>query len=261
MNKGIIVASFGTTYKETRELCIESIENRIIEEFPDFLVKRAFTSRMVIEKLKKRDNYHVDTPTEALTRMKEEGVKDIHILPLLIIEGFEYEKILRGARDFMKENLDCNIFIGKPLLSSERDYERVVEGLNLLNKDQAIVFMGHGTEHKAVASYDRLEKVINEKGYNDVFLATVEGKKTIEDIVEKIKGKNIKRVLLKPFMLVAGDHATKDMASDSDDSWKIILEKNGIEVTTEIKGLGQLEAIQNIFIEHLRNSLEWYNFK
>ena len=256
MNKGIIVASFGTTYKETRELCIESIENRIKDEFPDFLVKRAFTSRMVIEKLKKRDNYHVDTPTKSLTRMKEEGVKDIYILPLLIIEGFEYEKILREARDFMKENLDCNIFIGKPLLSSERDYERVVEGLNLLNKDQAIVFMGHGTEHKAVASYDRLEKVINEKGYNDVFLATVEGKKTIEDIVEKIKGKNIKRVLLKPFMLVAGDHATKDMASDSDDSWKRILEKNGIEVTTEIKGLGQLEAIQNIFIEHLRNSLE-----
>lgn len=252
MKKGIIVTSFGTTYEETRIKCIESIENRIKEEFYDSLVLRAFTSRMVINKLKKRDNYHVDTPTEALKRMIEEGVKDIYIQPLLIIEGVEYEKIIREARDFMKENQDCNISIGKPLLSTDLDFERVVEGLGL-SADEATVFMGHGSNHETDSSYERLEKIINENGYKNIFLATVEGKKTIDDVVYQLKDKNIKKVVLKPFMLVAGDHVVNDMASEEDDSWKSILMKNEIKVTTEIKGLGQIEAIQNIFMDHLND--------
>ncbi|WFA10260.1 sirohydrochlorin cobaltochelatase [Tissierella sp. Yu-01] len=252
MKKGIIVTSFGTTYEETRIKCIESIENRIKSEFPDAVVKRAFTSRMVINKLKMRDNYHVDTPTESLVRMKEEGIKDIYIQPLLIIEGLEYEKILREARDFLKENQDCNISIGKPLLSSDLDYERVVDGLNLVDKDEAIVFMGHGSSHETDISYDKLENTTNENGYKNVFFGTVEGEKTIEEVVEKLIGKNIKKILLKPFMLVAGDHAINDMASDEDDSWKSILKKNGISVTAEVIGLGENERIQDVFIDHLK---------
>jgi sirohydrochlorin cobaltochelatase len=251
MKKGIIVTSFGTTYEETRIKCIESIENRIREEFSESLVLRAFTSRMVINKLKNMDNFHVDTPSEALARMKEEGIKDIYIQPLLIIEGVEYEKIIRESRDFIKENQEFHVSIGKPLLSSGLDYERVVEALGI-SDNEAIVFMGHGSNHEMDISYEKLEKIIREKGYENTFIATVEGEKTIEDVIIKLKEKDIQKVLLKPFMLVAGDHAKNDMASDEDDSWKSILEKNGINVVTEVKGLGEIEGIQNIFIDHLK---------
>lgn len=250
MKKGIIVTSFGTTYKETRELCIDSIENRIKDEFKDSLVLRAFTSRMVINKLKKRDNYHVDNPTQALEKMKENGIMDIFIQPLLIIEGIEYEKILREARDFIKENHDCNIIIGKPLLSFESDYDKTVEALAL--DKNPLVYMGHGSDHKMDISYKKLEDNMRNKGYKDVFVGTVEGEKTIEEIIVELKERSIDKVDLKPFMLVAGDHATNDMASDEDDSWKSILNKNGIEANVEIKGLGQIKEIQDIFIEHLR---------
>lgn len=252
MKKGIIITSFGTTFEKTRKLCIESIENRVREEFKDSLVLRAFTSRVVISRIKKRDNIHNDNPTEALEKMKESGIKEVYIQPLLIIEGIEYEKILREARDFMKENNDINISIGKPLLSSDVDYENVVKALNL-PKDNSIVFMGHGSDHKTDISYERLENEIRKNGYENTFIATVEGEKTIEDVLEGLKEKNIDRVLLKPFMLVAGDHATNDMASDEDDSWKSILERNNIKVDIEISGLGEVQAIQDIFIDHLKD--------
>lgn len=249
MKKGLIVTSFGTTYEETRIKCIESIEDRIKEEFADCLVIRAFTSRRVINKLKKRDNYLVNTPTQAMIELKENGIKDIYIQPLLIIEGVEYEKILREARDFMVKN-NCNISIGKPLLSSELDYEKVVKAL--IHKDEAIVFMGHGSEHKADLSYKRLEKTIRDSGNENLFVGTVEGERSIEDVIVELKNKSIDKVLLKPFMLVAGDHAINDMASEEDDSWKVLLEKNNIQVTTELKGLGEIKGIQDIFIDHLK---------
>ena len=252
MKKGIIITSFGTTFEKTRKLCIESIENRVREEFKDALVLRAFTSRVVISRIKKRDNIHNDNPTEALEKMKEAGIKEVYIQPLLIIEGIEFEKILKEASNFSDENLDIKIKIGKPLLSSDMDYENVVKALNL-PKDQSIVFMGHGSDHKTDISYERLENEIRMNGFENKFIATVEGEKTIEDVLEGLKEKNIDKVLLKPFMLVAGDHATNDMASDEDDSWKSILEANNIKVDTEISGLGEVQAIQNIFIEHLKD--------
>jgi len=251
MKKGIIVTSFGTSNRETMELCIESIENRIKESYTDYLVIRAFTSRMVIHKLKKRDNYPVDTPTEALKRMKDEGVKEIYIQPLLIIEGHEYEKILREVDNFVKENPNFKVRVAKPLLSHDMDYEKVVNGLGIANKDQAVVFMGHGSYHSTDISYKKLEDTIRKAGYEKVFIGTVEGEISIDEVVEKLKEKSIKKVLLKPFMLVAGVHALEDMASDSDDSWKNVLEKNGIDTEVQIVGLGQVKAIQDIFIEHL----------
>lgn len=253
MRSGIIVTSFGTTYEETRKLCIEATENRIAERFPDFEIRRAFTSRIVIKRLKERDNYLVDTPTKALEKMKENGIKDIYIQPLLIIEGEEYEKTIREARDFMKENEDLNITIGRPLLSLDVDFENVVDALELDNRTSSIVFMGHGSTHEMDMSYDKLEKITHEKGYDDVFFATVEGKTRIDDVVEKLKSRNIKKVLLIPFMLVAGDHARNDMASDDEDSWKSILERNGIEVELRVEGLGQRESIQEIFVNHLED--------
>lgn len=250
MKKGIIVTSFGTSHNETRELCIESIENRIKEKYRDYLVTRAFTSRMVINILKKRDNYLVDTPTEALGKMKEEGIKEIYIQPLLIIEGHEYEKTLREVDNFVKENPDFKVTVAKPLLSDEMDYENTVKGLGL-DKEDAVVFMGHGSDHITDISYKKLEDTIREHGYKNVFIGTVEGEVGIDDVVERLKVQDIKNVILKPFMLVAGVHALEDMASDDEQSWKSILEKNGIDVEVQIVGLGQVKELQDIFIEHL----------
>lgn len=257
MKKGIIVTSFGTTYEDTRKLCIEPIEDRIREEFKDYLVLRAFTSRIVISRLKKRDNYLVDNPTEALAQMKEEGIKDIYIQPLLIIPGVEYDKIKKEVDKFLQTNQDFKVKIGQPLLSAEVDYEDVVDALSLKDdvSGEAIVFMGHGSYHSADSVYDKTENTIRNKGYKNVFMATVEGQKTIDDIVEKLVEDKIASVILKPFMLVAGDHAKNDMASDEEDSWKSILEKNNIEVNLQVSGLGEIDAIQDIFIGHLKDIL------
>ncbi len=254
MNKGIIITSFGTTFEKTRKLCIESIENRVREEFADYFVLRAFTSKVVISRIKKRDDIHIDNPTEALCKMREKGIREVFIQPLLFIEGVEYEKILKAADDFKKENTEMNIIIGKPLLSSEEDYVNVVKALDL-SLDRAMVFMGHGSYHETDISYAKLEEQIRKQGYENTFIATVEGDKTIEDVLKLLEEKNINKVLLKPFMLVAGDHATNDMASDEDDSWKSILEANNIIAETQISGLGEVKAIQDIFIEHLKDIL------
>lgn len=255
LKKGILITSFGTTYEETRKLCIESIENRVREEFKEDLVSRAFTSGVIISRLKKRDNYLVDNPMEALEKMRIEGIKDIYIQPLLFIKGHEYDKICKYVNKFLQSNPEINIKIGKPLLTSEMDYEKSVDALELEEdkEGEATIFMGHGSDHNADISYEILEQSFRKKGYKNVFIATVEGKKNLEEIIIKLKENNIQKVKLMPFMLVAGDHATNYMASDEDDSWKTKLEQNNIEVHVEIKGLGQVKGIQDIFIEHLKD--------
>ncbi|NMA87217.1 MAG: sirohydrochlorin cobaltochelatase [Tissierellia bacterium] len=258
MKKGIIVTSFGTTYKETRKLCIESIENKIEEKYSDYLVLRAFTSQMVINKLKKRDNYIVDNPKEALEKMKAEGIEKIYIQPLHIILGHEYEKLLGQVDGFLKENPNHSIKIGRPLLNEDVDYKEVVEALEIgdLDEKEAMVFMGHGTDHEVDTSYKKLEKTFRKKGYENIYIGTVEGEVTIEDIIPSLKSKDIEKIILKPFMLVAGDHAINDMASSREDSWASILRSHGFQVETMIKGLGEIEAIQNIYLKHLENIID-----
>lgn len=257
MKKGIIVVSFGTSYEEARKLCIESIETRIREKYKDFLVLRAFTSQMVINKLKKRDNYRVDNPREALEKMKEAGIKEIYIQPLLILPGYEYEKILKQTEEFLKDNEDYSIKIGKPLLYDE-DYAKIVGALCLpaIKANEVIVLMGHGTDHKADISYGRLERVFRENGHENIYVATVEGRVTLENIVPVLKDKKIERVILRPFMLVAGYHVINDMASEEEGSWKSILEREGFNVEAILKGLGELEGIQNIYLEQLEKIID-----
>lgn len=254
LKKGIIITSFGTTHEDTRKLCIESIENLIKNKFKEYFIIRAFTSRIVISRLKENRDYLVDNPTQALEKMKANGIKDIYIQPLLIIEGHEYDKIIKEVNEFLKSNKDCNIKIGKPLLSDEKDYEDSTTALNIADykEDEGLVLMGHGTDHIADKSYEKLQNLMRDKGYNNIFIGTIEGEKTIEDIVTHLKAKNIYKVNLKPFMLVAGDHAKNDMASNDEDSWKTILENNNIKVNVEIKGLGENKEFQKIFINHLK---------
>lgn len=247
MKKGIIVASFGTSYEETRRLCIESVENKIKEEYKEEHVIRAFTSQMIINKLKMRDNLHILNPQEAVEELKGQGIEDIYIQPLHIISGHEYTKLLSlGAK------------VGKPLLDSDEDYKAIVEGLDLgrLSEDEAVVFMGHGTDHIADESYTRLQETYKNKGLDNVFIGTVEGGITIENIVDKLVEEKISKVKLMPFMLVAGDHAINDMASEDEDSWKSILKSKGIEVEVVLKGLGEYELIQNLYLQHLKDLME-----
>lgn len=247
MKRGIIVASFGTSYKETRKKTIEVLENNIKKEYKDDYVLRAFTSRMVINKLKRRDDLYIYNEVEGIKYLKEKGVEDIYIQPTHIIQGHEYEKLL-----------DLGVKVGKPLLYSDSDYETIVEDLELgeLDKDEALVFMGHGSDHKADESYKKLQNTYNEKGKDNIFVATVEGSITLEDIMVKLKKKEIKKVKLIPFMFVAGDHAINDMASDDKDSWKSILESNGYDVEVVLKGLGEYEVVQDLYQKHLQDIME-----
>lgn len=247
MKKGIIVASFGTSYEETRKKCIETIEDKIKEKYYDYHITRAFTSRMIIKKLKKRDNLYIFNEKEAMEDMKKKGIEEVYIQPLHIIPGHEYEKLT-----FL------GLKVGKPLLYSDRDYEKIVSHLEIgeLNKKEALVFMGHGSDHDADMAYKKLEKSYRNKGIDNVFIATVEGKRTIEDVVADLKKANILKVVLRPFMLVAGDHAINDMASDEEDSWKSILKKEGFEVEIILRGLGEYKIIQDIYLSHLEQLLE-----
>ena len=247
MKRGIIIAGFGTAYEETRRLCIESIENKVKEKYKDYQILRAFTSKMVIDKLKRRDNIYVLNETEAVQELKERGIENISIQSLHIIPGHEYEKLTK-----------FDVRVGAPLLNSEEDCIKIVKDIELNNmgNNDALVFMGHGSNHEADKAYEILENIYHKKGFDNIFIGTVEGSKTIEEIVTTLNAKNIKKVRLKPFMLVAGDHAINDLASDDEDSWKSILESRGFEVEICLKGLGEYNIIKEIFLEHLEEILE-----
>lgn len=247
MAKGIIVASFGTSYEETRRLNIESIEQEITRQFSDYVVNRAFTSRMILKKLKTRDALYIDNEIEALEKMRVAGMEEIYIQPLHVIPGFEYEK-LTSLED---------VVVGKPLLYSQDDYEMIVENLPLhVEESEALVFMGHGSEHEADERYKELESVYREHGIENVYFATVEGDVTLQDVMPELKSRGYDKIILQPFMIVAGDHAQNDMASDDEDSWKSILLDNGFTVEVRLIGLGQYETIRDIFVNHLRRAIE-----
>ncbi|QEK13657.1 sirohydrochlorin cobaltochelatase [Crassaminicella thermophila] len=256
--KGMLVVSFGTSYADTRKVTIDAVEEKIAKAFPDYEVRRAFTSKIIIKKLKERDNIFVDTPEEALSKMKEEGFEEVIVQPLHVIAGAEYDEVLNVVEKY-KEKAFKKIVVGKPILYSPHDYKMAVEALKeqlpKLGKDQAVVLMGHGTHHPANASYPCLQSAIDDEGLN-VFVGTVEGYPEINDVIKKLKAKNIKEVTLMPYMVVAGDHAQNDMAGDEDDSWKSILKKEGFTVNTYLHGLGENTKYQEIYLAHAKAAIE-----
>ena len=256
--KALLVISFGTSYKETREKTIEAIENKLRETFSEYDFYRAFTSRMIIKKLKNRDGLLVDTPLEALEKINKEGYSEVLCQSLHIINGIEYEMTLKEIEEY-KNEFD-KIELGKPLLTSEDDYDKaitaIVNNSPKLRDDEALILMGHGTEHLENSAYVRLDYKFKKKGFNNVFVGTVEGFPLIEDVIEHIKEIGIKKIYLMPFMIVAGDHAQNDMAGDEEDSWKSILEDKGYEVEVILKGLGEFEEIRSIFVEHAFNKIK-----
>ena len=251
MKKAILVVSFGTSYHETRKKTIEACENKIKESFKDYDFYRAFTSGMIINKLKKRDNMFIDNPSEALEKLYNAGYQEVVVQSLHIICGDEYNKLKDMVAQY--EDKFDKFSIGRPLLTYIDDYRETVEAvkkdLDKMDIDEAVVFMGHGTEHESHSSYPAIEYMFRDYGIN-AFVGTVEGYPELEQVIKKLKNRNIKTVDLLPFMLVAGDHAINDMASDEEDSWKTILEKEGFNVKVHVKGLGENPYIQEKFKNH-----------
>jgi sirohydrochlorin cobaltochelatase len=254
MKKGIILASFGTTHQDTRERTIDVLENRITEEFPGVPFRRAFTSGVVIDRLKSNYGIEVKDLKGAMENLQSEGVTDIYIQPFLIIGGLEFEKILRAARDFMKKSSNTIVRVGTPLLWDDSDYRSIAGMLGSLG-ERPLVLMGHGSKHSADVSYDRLSEVFRKKGFDNIFLGSIEGSAGIDHVISSLDGSEAGSVTLKPFMLVAGDHVKNDMASDEEDSWKSILEENGYKVHIDMIPLGEMEKIQEMFLMKLKEVL------
>ena len=242
MKKAILVTSFGTSHRDTREKCLDLIQREVEEKFGSENVERAYTSRIIRRIIEKNEGIHIFDQEEGLKALKDRGFEKIITMSLHILDGIEYSKL---DDKFGK--------ISKPLLADDEDFEKIVENkeFNDLEGNDAIVFMGHGTESEADYAYQKLQDEYLKAGKNNIFIATVEGKVTIKDVIEKMKGKGFRNILLKPLMIVAGDHAKNDMSSDDEDSWKTMLKNEGYEVTSVLKGMGEYEFIRKMFMDKL----------
>lgn len=262
--KALVVISFGTSHIDTRKKTIEACENMLKEEFAHMDFYRAWTSKMIIRKLKKRDNEDIMYPDELLEKLYLEGYKEVYIQSLHIICGEEYHKLMNIVSKY-KDKFD-KIILGRPLLSNLDDYDMMADFISKVveidlkedkknNVKAATVYMGHGTEHSSHSAYAALEYRLRRKEVPS-YIATVEGHPSIEDLLFFLKKDGIKKIHLRPLLLVAGDHAKNDMAGDEEDSWKNILEKEGFEVEIHLEGLGEFKEIQKKFVYNIREAIE-----
>ncbi|MBR1707879.1 MAG: sirohydrochlorin cobaltochelatase [Clostridia bacterium] len=250
--KELLVVSFGTSFNDNRRLTIGGIEAAIADAIPEYSVRRAFTAQIIIDHVERRDNIHIDNVDEALTRAVNNGVKTLIVQPTHLMHGFEYDELMAALGTYA--DAFEQVIVGEPLLTSESDFERVADILVDITKEYndgktAIVYMGHGTEHESNAVYARMQDILNGKAEN-YYVGTVEAEPSIDDVVAAIKDKGYTRVILRPMMVVAGDHANNDMAGDEEDSWKTILTNEGYTVECILEGLGQVPEIQAIYVEH-----------
>lgn len=250
-NRAILITSFGTSHEATRQKNIIGMETYIREKCENYHIYNAYTSSIVRNILKKRE-VEIDNVEMALDRMYRDGMKNVVIQPTHLIYGKEFEKITHTLKQF--ENKFEIIKMSTPLLAQTEDLIEVVKILsNAFEMDSktALVLMGHGTEHYVNTVYPALDYVAKASGHEHVFIGTVEGYPEIETVVEFVKKRGYKKVVLTPLMFVAGDHAVNDMASDEPDSWKSIFKQNGLEVTCIVKGLGEYPEIQALYYKHL----------
>ena len=212
--KAILAVSFGTSHNDTRKVTIDAIERDMQEAFPDYMLYRAWTSKMIIKKLKNRDNVHVFTVREAMEQMKKDGITDVLIQPTHVINGIENDLMKEDALAYRDDF--HSITFGDPLLTSAEDNLAVIQAIadefSDLAQDQVLVLMGHGTTHYANSIYAALDYTFKDKGYKNIFLGTVEAYPSMESLMRMVKEYNPSKVVLAPFMIVAGDHAKNDMA-------------------------------------------------
>ena len=262
MKKAILVVSFGSSHIDAVKNSIEKIENKIKEEFKDYEVYRAFTAHRIIKKIKERDNIYINTPEEALENLKKDNYDQVVVLPLHIIPGEEYDYIKGIVHRFRKDFNDLRI--GRPIFyfcgdedDVPNDYELFIESIkDVFEGEESVVLFGHGTLHPGNAVYGMLQVMLKDKGYNNVFVATVEGYPTMKSVIEDMKKEKIKNTKLVPLLLVAGDHAKNDMAGNKEDSLKNLLEKEGIHATCYMHGLGENDKFDNLYINRVRDLIE-----
>lgn len=256
----ILVVSFGTSYNDSRDITIGAVEESIKTAFPDYEVRRAFTSQIIIDILKERDGLEIDNVEQALDRAAEDGIKKLVVQPTHLMNGFEYTDLANALEDY-QDKFD-EIVLAEPLLTSDADFEAVVKAITedravYDDGETAICFMGHGTEAPSNAVYTKLQEVLTAEGYENYYIGTVEAEPTVEDVLNAVNAAGkYKKVVLAPLMVVAGDHANNDMAGDEADAWKSLFTDAGYEVECILEGLGQNEDIQKIYVEHTQAAIE-----
>ena len=255
----LLAVSFGTSYNDSRRLTIGAIEEEMERAFPEFSVRRAFTSQIILNHVRSRDGISMDNVKEALARAADNGVKTLVIQPTHLMNGLEYHDLVAEAADHVE--LFEQVVIGEPLLTSERDFQLVMEAVTEASAvyddpDTAICLMGHGTESAANQVYERLENMLRRAGRSNYYVGTVEANPGLEDVLTAVRRGVYRRVILMPLMVVAGDHVNNDMAGDGEASWKTAFEEAGYEVTCLMQGLGELEKIRRLFVDHARAAMD-----
>lgn len=270
----ILVVSFGTSFNDSRVADIKGIEDALQEAYPDWSVRRAFTAQIIINHIQAREGACIDNVEQALERAAANGVKNLVIQPTHLMHGAEYDEVMETV-DAYRDKFET-VNVAEPLLGEvgndatviNEDKKAVAEivtaeavkdagydNIEAANEDKtAFVFMGHGTHHTAMVTYAQMQTQMNELGYDNVFIGTVEGDEAFsaDAIIEKVAAAGYTKVVLRPLMVVAGDHANNDMAGTEEDSWYAMFTASGKfeNVDTQIKGLGQIEAIQQIYVDH-----------
>lgn len=254
----VLVVSFGTSYNDSRDITIGAVEQAIADAHPEYEVRRAFTAQIIIDKLKERDGLEIDNVTEALDRAVADGVQNLIVQPTHLMDGLEYMDLIGELKEY-KEDF-ASILVGDPLLTSDEDFEGVIKAITDATKEYddgetAIVFMGHGTEAESNQVYAAMQDKLTADGFENYYIGTVEAEPSLDTVVAALKENGTyKKVVLEPLMVVAGDHANNDMAGDEEDSWKTALEAEGYEVECLLRGLGELEDIQKIYVEHMEQA-------
>ena len=255
----LLVVSFGTSFNDSRRLTIGAVEAALEAAFPAWSVRRGFTSQIIIDHVLSRDGEVIDNVTQALDRAIDNGVKTLVVPPTHLMNGFEYTDLV----DELASYADAfeTIAVGEPLLTSDEDFAAVADAIvnataQYDDGETAICFMGHGTEADSNGVYAKMQSVLTDKGCANYYVGTVEATPSVEDVLALVQAGNYKKVVLRPLMIVAGDHANNDMAGDDEDSWKSVFEAAGFEVTCVVEGLGQLEAVQDLFIQHAQAAVD-----
>lgn len=253
MKKAILVISFGTSYPQTRLKNITACEQRLAAVYPDRDFFRAFTSNIIMAKLAKRDGEYIDNPEQALRRLQDMGYQDVLIQSLHVINGDEYGKIVNQIEVFRYSF--TRLAIGNPLMTTFDDYEQLIVALQAqmppLAEDERVVFMGHGTTHHTFAAYACLDHILRDKNI-PALVGAVESYPEIDSLISRLVAEKVRKVHLMPLMIVAGDHAINDMASDNEDSWNTKLRLAGFDTQCWLQGLGENPLIQEMFISHLQ---------
>ncbi|MCR5670474.1 MAG: sirohydrochlorin cobaltochelatase [Butyrivibrio sp.] len=282
----LLVVSFGTSFNDSRSEDIGGVEKAIAKANPDWSVRRAFTAQIIINHVQSRDGEKIDNMQQALDRAVANGVKNLVVQPTHLMHGAEYDELTEELANY-KDKFDT-VTVAEPLLGEvgndatviNDDKKAVAEavvaeavksaGFDSLeaaaNDSTAFVFMGHGTAHTAKVSYSQMATQMEKLGYENVFIGTVEGEPeetSCENIIEAVKAAGYKNVVLRPLMVVAGDHANNDMAGDDEDSWKSMFTASGAfeKIDCQIEGLGRIEAVQNLYVQHTAEALKTSGFE